>query len=272
MTATLNDQQKAFEALRACVDVILHDGVPTDKDHPARVALDKAEAVLARQSQHAAVGAQGDDARRMRTLCRLLDAMDDMGNGFPGEVHAAFQDGAKVVRATLDRFATPDDCVEAPLPRASDAPATAQPIATLHDDGHYTWHRAKPHDFNYAGWRMAVYAAPATAAHAGAIYQELGMNGMWMDVSRELYESAMAGKFRTQGVRIVYAAPTPAATAPAALTEQVKDLLDRIEDMRLASKDEGHDTEDSMTLSDAINCIMRLATNPSNSADAGEGS
>jgi hypothetical protein len=47
MTATLNDQQKAFEALRACVDVMLHDGVPTDKDHPARVALDKAEAVLA---------------------------------------------------------------------------------------------------------------------------------------------------------------------------------------------------------------------------------
>jgi len=50
-----------------------------------------------------------DDARRMRTLCRLLDAMDDLGNGFPGEVHAAFQEGAKVVRATLDRFAMPED-------------------------------------------------------------------------------------------------------------------------------------------------------------------
>jgi hypothetical protein len=45
--------------------------------------------------------------------------------------------------------------------------------------------------------------------------------------------------------------------------DEVKDLLDRIEDMRLASKDEGHDTEDSMTLADAINCIMRLAARQS---------
>ncbi|MEF3068000.1 hypothetical protein [Pandoraea apista] len=54
-------------------------------------------------------GGERDDARRMRTLCRLLDAADDLGNGFPGEVHHAFQEGAKVVRNTLDRFALPED-------------------------------------------------------------------------------------------------------------------------------------------------------------------
>ncbi|QDX22160.1 hypothetical protein FP568_13435 [Pandoraea pnomenusa] len=54
-------------------------------------------------------GGERDDARRMRTLCRLLDAADDLGNGFPGEVHHAFQEGAKVVRDTLDRFALPED-------------------------------------------------------------------------------------------------------------------------------------------------------------------
>jgi hypothetical protein len=54
-------------------------------------------------------------------------------------------------------------------------------------------------------------------------------------------------------------APAVEAVAGEQLSEEVKDLLDRIEDLRLASKDEGHDTEDSMVLSDAINCIMRLA-------------
>jgi hypothetical protein len=41
--------------------------------------------------------------------------------------------------------------------------AEQQPVATLHDDGHYVWKGAKPHDFNYAGWRMEVYAVPQTA-------------------------------------------------------------------------------------------------------------
>jgi hypothetical protein len=57
--------------------------------------------------------AQADDARRMRTLCRLLDAMDDMGNGFPGEIHAAFQDGSKRVRAALDAHCEPLDTAPA---------------------------------------------------------------------------------------------------------------------------------------------------------------
>jgi len=44
---TYTDRQKAcIAALRACVDVMLHNGVPTDKDHPARVALTMAESAL----------------------------------------------------------------------------------------------------------------------------------------------------------------------------------------------------------------------------------
>jgi hypothetical protein len=36
------------------------------------------------------------------------------------------------------------------------------PVATLHDDGYYTWNPKvdKPHGYNYAGWRMEVYAQP----------------------------------------------------------------------------------------------------------------
>jgi len=35
------------------------------------------------------------------------------------------------------------------------------PVATLHDDGYFTWHGEKPPGFNYAGWRMKVYVDPA---------------------------------------------------------------------------------------------------------------
>jgi hypothetical protein len=42
------------------------------------------------------------------------------------------------------------------------APREAQPVATLHDDGYWTWKKGitPPHESNYAGWRMDVYAAP----------------------------------------------------------------------------------------------------------------
>ena len=37
----------------------------------------------------------------------------------------------------------------------------AQPVATLHDDGYWTWKQGRPpYASNYAGWRMDVYAAP----------------------------------------------------------------------------------------------------------------
>jgi hypothetical protein len=37
----------------------------------------------------------------------------------------------------------------------------AQPVATLHDDGYWTWKQGRPpYESHYAGWRMDVYAAP----------------------------------------------------------------------------------------------------------------
>ncbi|WP_321895968.1 hypothetical protein [Paraburkholderia heleia] len=64
------------------------------------------------------------DARRMRTLCRLLDAIDDMGNGFPDEVHVAFQDGGARTRAALDAAATHEDLMHAaPVSPAAAAPS-----------------------------------------------------------------------------------------------------------------------------------------------------
>jgi hypothetical protein len=81
------------------------------------------------------------------------------------------------VRELVERHATPKvgDLLEEKLKsmqqerfQAIDAAfvkslAEQKPVAILHDDGHYTWHGDKPHDFNYAGWRMEVYAVPQTA-------------------------------------------------------------------------------------------------------------
>ena len=52
----------------------------------------------------------------------------------------------------------------------------AKPIATLHDDGYYTFKRGQePYGACYAGWRIDVYAAPITfpAEVLGAIAYEL---------------------------------------------------------------------------------------------------
>jgi hypothetical protein len=40
----------------------------------------------------------------------------------------------------------------------------AEPVATLHDDGCWTWKGTPPHESNFAGWRMDVYAAPVAQA------------------------------------------------------------------------------------------------------------
>jgi hypothetical protein len=41
-------------------------------------------------------------------------------------------------------------------------PSVQEPIATLHDDGHFTFKPGRePHESRLAGWRMDVYAAPS---------------------------------------------------------------------------------------------------------------
>jgi hypothetical protein len=53
---------------------------------------------------------------------------------------------------------------EAILASAGQA-APQKPIATLHDDGHWTWKPGmRMHECNQAGWWMDVYAAPTPAA------------------------------------------------------------------------------------------------------------
>ena len=35
-----------------------------------------------------------------------------------------------------------------------------EPAGTLHDDGCFVWRETAPHQSNYAGWKMALYALP----------------------------------------------------------------------------------------------------------------
>ena len=35
-----------------------------------------------------------------------------------------------------------------------------EPAGTLHDDGYFVWRKTAPHQSNYAGWKMALYALP----------------------------------------------------------------------------------------------------------------
>lgn len=35
-----------------------------------------------------------------------------------------------------------------------------EPVGTLHDDGCFVWRETAPHQSNYAGWKMVLYALP----------------------------------------------------------------------------------------------------------------
>lgn len=56
-----------------------------------------------------------------------------------------------------------------------------------------------------AGYRAALATAPEQVGEA--IYQERTANGMWQDISKELHDSIVAGRVRSEGMRIVYTAP-----------------------------------------------------------------
>lgn len=72
-----------------------------------------------------------------------------------------------------------------------------KPIATLHDDGHYTWNGAKPEGYDHAGWRMEVYApsqAPNFDAPTEAEAEEMGRKGApHSETERKLYEAYCRG-------------------------------------------------------------------------------
>lgn len=64
----------------------------------------------------------------------------------------------------LDRLeAAEKECVA--LRVKIEAMEQQEPVGTLHDDGYFVWReRQHPHQGNYAGWKMALYALPGAAA------------------------------------------------------------------------------------------------------------
>jgi hypothetical protein len=177
-------------------------------------------------------GADAQDAARMRKLCDLLDSVDDFGNGFPGDIHEAFQNGGKATRDALDRAIAAQVLDE--LGKAITAPAnpaasgigplswppcsvygrrkimsaadkypipTVQQIEEAVGMGAAGWDMIDPNSIIDAVIRLA---APTQGADARpvAIYQiSLALHsGMWIDTDAEHYADYL-DDYR----RIVYA-------------------------------------------------------------------
>jgi hypothetical protein len=78
------------------------------------------------------------------------------------DLRAAIEGECDGLHTTYQQAAAIIDYVDSEQAARQSAGATGQePVATLHDDGHWTWKKGiPPHESNYAGWRMDVYAAP----------------------------------------------------------------------------------------------------------------
>ena len=70
-------------------------------------------------------------------------------NGMGSEREAALM--AKLEAAEKER-----DALRAKI----EAKEKQEPVGTLHDDGCFVWRETAPHQSNYAGWKMALYAHP----------------------------------------------------------------------------------------------------------------
>ena len=46
--------------------------------------------------------------------------------------------------------------------------AKQEPAGTLHDDGYFVWRKTAPHQSNYAGWKMVLYALPGAQSQPTA--------------------------------------------------------------------------------------------------------
>lgn len=69
----------------------------------------------------------------------------------------------KNLREGLKRMCLYEDAAvkEAKALRAKvEAMEQQKPVGTLHDDGCFVWRKTAPHESNYAGWKMALYALP----------------------------------------------------------------------------------------------------------------
>ena len=68
-----------------------------------------------------------------------------------------------------------------------------EPVGTLHDDGCFVWRETAPHQSNYAGWKMALYALPGAQNFADA-YQG-AMEGVAIWKKRALEAEDLNRKF-----------------------------------------------------------------------------
>lgn len=143
------------------LDVLLTEyGHPANAKNAARAGYMAARRLLqhARQQLPAV-----DDAEPVyiRTLCKALDAALDFAGTVAGG--ASWWDD---VWAELDAEV---ERTRQAYYTQSPAPAH-EPVATLHDDGCFTWKRDEfrlRYDRQRAGWRMDVYAGPAPAVQDG---------------------------------------------------------------------------------------------------------
>lgn len=97
----LTDEQR--EVVQACVDVMLHRGISTDKDHPERIALDRAQALLAAHPGTPEPRAEETDPFR-ELLEVLIDIYDDQRNNAPEDrcyTEGAWSEVLGEVRALL---------------------------------------------------------------------------------------------------------------------------------------------------------------------------
>lgn len=80
-------------------------------------------------------------------------------------------------------------------------------VATLHDDGHWTWNGVEPFAARYAGWRMKVYAAPQPpAAEAKEAVAAIAVSDM-VEHCHPLYGQ---GFFASEDcIKTMFASPPP---------------------------------------------------------------
>lgn len=84
------------------------------------------------------------------------------------------------------------DTMKAMLAAAPQPAQAAEPVATLHDDGCFTWKRdefRRKYDRDHAGWRMDVYAAPQRQeaggdARDGERYRWLRSQRSWHEMTQ----------------------------------------------------------------------------------------
>ena len=73
-----------------------------------------------------------------------------------GVIAAAISNDVAMAYHRCDEFKKEVDAMRAKIAEME----KQEPAGTLHDDGCFVWRETAPHQSNYAGWKMALYALP----------------------------------------------------------------------------------------------------------------